>query len=251
MNDEKRDQCWVEGKVRQTVERKQTKQQQHQRQIEQRLHLAKCLFDSQPNVDEAENRCYRRAVQEHERHWMDQEKKRYKHIERLKSDRIESHLIDVHHAQQQRKQNAHDRELDRINCSNNEKIDFAFDRQQRHKRIDDIQKHREIIGRQIKSGEKRRTDQLIRDRVETNRAIVSDAEKTDSNFFDYANRLLSDANNMGYPLKPLHNVIVQYKKQNSLMPRIDDLPHMKSHIDIGIAIEQKTTVKSNSISGVE
>lgn len=239
MNDEKRDQCWVDEKVHQAVERKHSEQQQHQRQIEQRLHLAKCLFDSQPNVAETENRCYRRAVQEHERHWMDQEKKRHKHIERLKSDRIESRLNDVHHAQQQHQQNAHDRELDRINCGNNEKIDFAFDRQQRRKRIDGIQKHREIIARQIKSGEKRRTDELIRDRVETNRAIVTDAKKNDSNFFEYANRLLSDANSMGYPLNPLHKVIVQYKKQNSLLPRIDDPPHMKSHIEIGIAGERK------------
>lgn len=241
-DDEKRDQCWLQEKVRQHIERKQQEQQQQQHHIERRLHMADRLWNSQPNVSEKENRCYRRAVQQHEHHWLEQEQKRHQHIERLKSDRIESRLIDVENARKLREQCAADHERDQFNCRVNEKIDFAFDRQQRGKRNERIQKHRAIICRQIVSGEKRRTDEVVKDRVETNRAIVSEAEKNDSNFFEYASRLLNDAQCKGYPLNPLQKVIVEYKKQNSLLPRIDDLPHMKSHIDIGIAAERKAKV---------
>lgn len=243
-DEEKRDQCWLEEKVRQHIERKQQEQQRQQQQIEQRLYMADCLSKSElnKNVAENENRCYRRAVQQHERHWLEQEQKRHQHIERLKSDRIESRLNDVKNARKLREQCAHDHEVDRFNCRVNEKIDFAFDRQQRGKRMDRIQKHRAIICRQIESEEKRRADEVVSDRVETNRAIVSDAEKNDSNFFAYAKRLMNDAQCKGYPLNPLQKVIAEYKKQNSLLPRIDDLPHMKSHIDIGIAAERKAKV---------
>lgn len=237
--DVERDQCWLQQKICQAVQRQERADHRQDQQTQHRLRLAQRLYDSRPNVAEMENRCYQRAVQEHERHWHEQERKRHEHTERLKGDRIESRSHDVADAEKLRERCAHDRQTDRSNCRVNGQIDFAFDWQQRNKRMEQMQKHRATIARQIASGEKRRADKVVKDRTETNRAIVSEADKNDANFFEYAARLLSTAQSMGYPLNPLRKVIGDYKKQNALMPRIDDLPHLKSHIGIGTAVAER------------
>lgn len=238
-NDVKRDQCWLENKIRLSIRRKEHEHQHQLQQTEHRAQLAQRQFKNRPNVAETENRCYQRAVQEHERHWHEQERKRGDHVARLRSDRIENRSLDVANEQRLRQKCARDRQFDRTNCRINGTIDFAFDHQQRSKRAEQIRKHRAIISRQIVSGEKRRSDEVVNDRTETNRAIVDEAEKNDKGFFEYATRLLNDAQSMGYPLNPLQKVIGEYKRQNALMPRIDDLPHLKSHIGIGVAAAER------------
>lgn len=245
IDEKKRIETYLEQRLRKECERKLQKKLQQRRQDEFRHKLAKKLFKGLPNIEAMENTGYQRAVKEYEARWKQQEKKRNEHIQRLKTDRIKTHLIEIENSKKIKEKCEIESEMDQRNRHINEQIDFVFDRQQHHQRLNKIKKLEIIIAEQIANEEKSRRDELTRSRIETNRAIEYETTKDDQNFFKYANRLVDDAQKKGYPLKPLKKAIIEYKMQNSLIAQQDDLPHMKSHIDIGISTERKYLSKSN------
>lgn len=245
IDEKNRIETYLEERLRKECERKLQKKLQQRRRDEFHHKFAKKQFHSLPNIEAIENTCYQRAVKEHEAKWKRQEKKRNDHIHRLKIDRIKTHSAEMKNLKKLKEKCEIESEMDRKNRQINEKIDFVFDRQQHHQRLHKIKKLEKVIAKQIENDEKSRRDELSRSRIETNRAIEYETNKDDQNFFKYANRLMDDAQKRGYPLKPLKKAIIEYKMQNSLIAQQDDLPHMKSNIDIGISTERKYLSKSN------
>lgn len=205
--------------------------------------LAKKVFESFPDVEKKENECYQRAVKELAKKWDEQEQKKWEQIDRHKRDRIESHTKEKDQLMKARNYQNQLHELEKEEQRMNEKLDFIFDRQQRLKRIDEIKSLREFIHEQIELEKRARHEGIVQNRIDTNRAIESAIQNDDQTFFNFASKLVKNAKEKGYPLKPLIRTIEEYKTQNSLLPKKDDLPHLKSDIDIGICLRRKYSEK--------
>lgn len=213
------------------------------RQSHYRDTLAKKLFENLPDITKVEEKCYQNAVKDFAVKWEEQEKKRNEHIERLKQERINNHSREVQTIKQIEQKIQHDYEMEKAKRQLNEKIDLIFYRQQYADRVQRAKQLRQIINQQIELNDKSRRDEVITSRIETNHAIESIIQKDDQHFFDYANKLIIAAKHKGIPLHPLKKVIDEYTIQNTLLPQSDDLPHMKSQIDIGISLERKYSIK--------
>lgn len=213
------------------------------RQFEYRDKLAKQLFDNLPDITKVEEKCYQNAVKDFANKWNEQEFKRNNHVEQLKCERIANHLKEFDAIKQIEEKIQREHEVEKEKRHLNEKIDLAFFKQQYTDRLQRTKQLRKIINQQIEMSKKSQRDELIMNRLETNQAIETAARKDDEHFFDYAKKLVSAAKDKGIPLNPLKKVIDEYTVQNSLLEQSDDLPHMKSQIDIGISLERKYLTK--------
>lgn len=205
--------------------------------------LAKRLFENLPDITKVEDKCYQNAVKEHAAKWEEQEVKRNDHIQQLKKERLVTQSNEMKTIKQIKQKVQHEHEVDKAKHQLNEKIDVVFYRQQCADRVQKAKQHRQIINQQIQTNNKARRDEVITTRIETNQAIDFAAQKDDQHFFDYANKLITAAENKGNPIHPLKKIIEEYAVQNSLLPQSNDLPHMKSQIDIGISLERKYSIK--------
>lgn len=205
--------------------------------------LAKKLFESLPDITTVEEKCYQNGVREHAVKWDDQVHKRNEHIEQLKQQRIVAQSNEMKTLKQIKQKIQHEHEVEKANRLLNEQIDLIAYRQQYADRVQKAKQLRKIISQQIETNKKARHDEVITSRIETNHAITSAAQKDDQHFFDYANKLITAAKIKGNPIHPLRKVVDEYTVHNSLLPQCDDLPHMKSQIDIGISLERKYAIK--------
>lgn len=208
-----------------------------------RDHLAKKLFQSLPDITVPENKCYQNAIKYYASKWDEQEKKRNEHHERLRKERLIHHAREMDEIKQAKENQQHEFQVEKMKRELNEKIDLSFYRQQYADRVQKAKQLRQVLSQQIDEDKKTREDEVITSRIETNRAIEWDAQNDDKHFFDYASKLLHSAKCKGIPVHPLKKVIDEYTVQNSLLPQSDDLPHMKSQIDIGISLERKYSTK--------
>lgn len=215
------------------------------KQWEHRDRLAKKLFDGLPDIESAENKCYQVAVKDLATKWDEQENKRNEHIIRLRNERLVNHTNQMDAIEQIKQQLRQQHETDKTKRKINEKIDLIFYLQQQTDKVQKAKQLRQIINQQIESTKQAQRDQLISSRIQTNAVIESEAQRDDKHFFDYANRLVRAAKNKGIPLHPLKKVIDEYIMHNSLVPQDDDLPHMKSQIDVGISVERKYALKQS------
>lgn len=212
---------------------------QQKRQSAYREQLARKLFESLPDVTIPEEKCYQAAVKDYAKKWDEQEKKQHEHREKLREERLAYHRKEMDTIKQLKEKLQHEYEMEKAKRKINEKIDLAFYRQQYADRVQKAKQLRQYIAQQIELDKKARHDEMITSRIETNRVIESEAQKDDRNFYDYARNLIKSAKCKGIPLHPLKRVIDEYTVRNSLLPQSDDLPHMKSQIDIGISVERK------------
>ncbi|XP_031627709.1 trichohyalin-like [Contarinia nasturtii] len=242
-NEQQRINCYLEQKSLDEFNQKYQEKLKKKRQFEYRDNLAKKLFDSLPDITKVEEKCYQNAVKDFADKWKEQEYKRNNHIEQLKCERITNHLKEIDAIKQIERKIRQEHDVEKAKRHLNEKIDLVFYRQQYGDRVQRAKQLRKIIKQQIEMSEKSRRDELITSRMETNQAIEAATQKDDKHFFDYANKLVAAAKNKGIPIHPLKKVIDEYTVQNSLLQHSDDLPHMKSQIDIGISLERKYLTK--------
>lgn len=244
-NEQNRINKYLEQKRLDEFNRKYREKMQQKRQSAYREHLARKLFESLPDVTISEEKCYQAAVKDYAKKWDEQEKKQNEHIEKLRKERLTYHSKEMDTIKELKEKLQHEYEMDKAKRKFNEKIDLAFYRQQYADRVQKAKQLRRFIGQQIELDKKSRHDEVITSRIETNRAIESEAQKDDQHFFVYAQKLIKSAKSKGIPLHPLKKVIDEYTVQNALLPQCDDLPHMKSQIDIGISVERKYLNKQN------
>lgn len=216
---------------------------QQKRQSAYREHLAKKLFESLPDVTISEEKCYQTAVKDYAKKWDEQEKKQHEHIQKLREERLANHNKEMNTIKQLKEKLQHEYEMDKAKRKFNEKIDLAYYRQQYADRVQKTKQLRQFIAQQIELDKKARHDDMITSRIETNRAIESEAHKDDQHFFDYAQKLIKSAKSKGIPMHPLKKAIDEYTVQHSLLPQGNELPHIKSQIDIGISVERKYSYK--------
>lgn len=230
----------MEQKRLDELNRKYREKMQQRQQSAYREHLAKKLFESLPDVTIPEEKCYQAAVKEYAKKWEEQEKKKHEHMQKLREERLMYyHNQEMQTIKQLKEKLQHEFEMDKEKRKSNEKVDLAFYRQQYADRVQKSKQLRQFIAQQIKLDKKARRDELMIDRIETNRAIESEAKKDDQHFFEYAQKLIIAAKRKGMPMHPLKKVIDEYTAQNSLLPQRGELKHMKSQIDIGISVERK------------
>lgn len=241
--EQKRINSHLERKFQEESKRKYERMFKQRQRIAQCNELAKKVFESFPDVEKQENECYQKAVKELAQRWDEQELKKWEKIDRHKRDRIEYQTKEKDHMMEARNYQIQLHEVEKGEQKINEKLDFIFDRQQRSKKIDEIKSLREFIHEQIELEKRARHDGIIQNRIDTNRAIDSAIRNDDQTFFNYASKLLNNAKEKGYPLKPLIGTIEEYKIHNGLLPQRDDLPHLKSDIDIGISLRRKYSDK--------
>lgn len=242
-NEQKRINEYVAKKSQEEIKRKFQVKMKLKQKIDCRAKLAEKLFASQPDIEFVENQCYQNAINDFAKQWNEQEKKKIEHLNRIKVDRIKTNLKEMEILKNLKEQQAKEEKIDENNRYLNEKLDLVFDQQQRMARIKRAEKLKEIINEQIEQRVKCERDEFNQNRLDTNRAIETEAQKDDEDFLNYANKLMNDVRTKGKPLFPLIKAIDEYKVQNSLLPQNDDLPHMKSHLDIGISIERKQSKK--------
>lgn len=205
--------------------------------------LAKKLFESLPDITKVEEKCYQNAVKEHAAKWDKQVHKRNEHIQRLKQQRVAAQSTEMETLKQLKQKILHDHEVEKGKRLQNEKIDLIAYRREYADRVQKAKQLRQVINQQIEMNKKSRHDEVVTSRIETNQAVESAAHKDDQHFFEYANRLIAVTKNKGNPIHPLKKVVDEYVVQHSLLPQTDDLPHMKSQIDIGISLERKYAIK--------
>lgn len=242
-NEQNRINKYLEQKRLDEFNSKYREKMQQKRQSAYRERLARKLFESLPDVTIPEEKCYQTAVKDYAKKWDEQERKQHEHIEKLRKERLVYHAKEMDTIKQLKEKLQHEYEMDKAKRKFNEKIDLAFYRQQYAERVQKAKQLRQFIGQQIELDKKTRHDVLITGRIQTNRAIESEAHKDDQHFFNYAQKLMKSAKSKGIPMHPLKKVIDEYTVQNSLLPQCDDLPHMKSQIDIGISVERKYSNK--------
>lgn len=242
-DEQKRINNYLEKKFHEESKRKYERMVKQRQRIAQCNQLATALFESFPDIEKRENECYQKAVKELQQKWDEQEEKKWEQIDRHKRDRIEYQTNEKDQMIKARNYQIQLHELEKEEQKMNEKLDFIFDRQQRLKKIDEIKSLREFIRKQIELDKRERHVGIIQNRNDTNRAIDRAIQNDDQTFFNYASKLLKNAKKKGYPLKPLIRTIDQYKTHNSLLPQRDDLPHLRSDIDIGISIRRKYSDK--------
>lgn len=238
-NEQNRINKYVEQKRLDEFNSKYREKMQQKRQSAHREQLARKLFESLPDVTIPEEKCYQAAVKDYAKKWDEQEKKQHGHIEKLRRERLANHSREMDTIKQLKEKLQHEYEVDKAKRKINEQIDLAFYRQQYADRVQKAKQLRQHIAQQIELDKKSRHDEVITSRIETIRAIQSEAQNDDRNFFDYAQKLIKSAKCKGIPMHPLKKVIDEYTVHNSLLPQSDDLPHMKSQIDIGISVERK------------
>lgn len=219
---------------------KKMKQKQH---AEYRDKLAKKFFESLPDIEKIEEKYYQNAVRDFANKWNVQQNKRKQHIEQLKHERITDHINEVQTIKQNEQKFQHEHEMEKVKRQQNEKIDLIFYHQKYADRIQKAKQLRQIINKQIEMNEQVRQHEHITSRIETNHAIESAIQQDDKHFFDYANKLINAAKCKGIPIHPLKKVIDEYTRKNALLQQNDDLPHMKSQIDIGISVERKYAIQ--------
>lgn len=238
-NEQRRINNYLEQKRYEEFNRKYQDKIKQRRQSEYREKLAKRLFESLPDITKTEDKCYQKAVKDLATKWDEQEYKRNEHIRKLKNERLVHHSHEFEAIDKIKQKIQHENEIEKQKRQINEKIDLVFYRQQHADRVQKAKELRQIISQQMELNKKNQHDELIMNRIETNRAIESVAQSDDKHFFDFANKLVTTAKRKGMPIHPLKKVINEYTVQNALLPQNQDLPHMKSQIDIGIAIERK------------
>lgn len=242
-NEQKRINKYLEQKRFEEFNQKYQEKLKHKRQSHYRDTLAKKVFESLPDITKVEEKCYQNAVKDYAAKWEEQEKKRNEHIEQLKRERVVNHAKEMQTIREIEQKIRNNHEMEKAKRQLNEKIDLIFYRQQYADRVQTAKQLRKVINEQIELNKKSRRDEVITSRIETNHAIESVKQKDDQHFFDYANKLITAAKNEGIPIHPLKKVIDEYTHQNALLPQTDDLPHMKSQIDIGISLERKYSIK--------
>lgn len=243
LNEQKRINRYLEQKNHYEFNQNYQRKLKQWRQSEYRDKLAWKLFETLPDIARDEEKCYQNAVQHFAVKWEEQENKRNEHIGNLRRERIKNHLQGFETIKKIEQKSLNEHEVEKAKRQYQEKIDLIFYRQQYANRVQKAKQLRQIINQQIVMNNKARRDQIITSRIETNHAIESAAYKDDKHFFEYANKLIEAAKNKGIPIYPLQKVIDEYTIQNSLHEQTDDLPHMKSQIDIGISLERKYSIK--------
>lgn len=242
-NEQNRINNYLERKRFDEFTRKYQEKLKQKHQSDHRDNLAKKLFQSLPDITIPENKCYQNAVKEFAVKWEEQEQKRNEHIEEMRKERLLHHSREMDKIKLMKETIQNEFKAEKAKRELGEKIDLAFYRQQYGDRVQKAKQLRQIISQQIELDKKTRRDEVITSRIETIQAIESEAQKDDQHFFDYANKLIVAAKNRGVPVHPLKKVVDEYTIQNSLLPQTDDLPHMKSQIDIGISLERKYLIK--------
>lgn len=242
-NEQNRINKYLEQKRLDEFNSKYREKMQQKRQSAYREQLARKLFESLPDETIPEEKCYQAAIKDYAKKWDEQEKKQHEHVEKLRKERLAYHRKEMDTIKQLKEKLQHEYEADKAKRKINEKIDLAFYRQQYAERVQKAKQLRQYIAQQIELDKKARHDEVITSRIETNRVIESEAQKDDRNFYDYAQKLIKSAKCKGIPMHPLKKAIDEYTVRNALLPQSDDLPHMKSQIDIGISVERKYSSK--------
>lgn len=232
--EQKRIESYLCHKSEEEIAEKVNKLIKRRNQTNYRNKLATKLFDSQPDIEGAENECLERAIKDFATRWDEQQQKKRERIERLREERIRFECEAREREKQALKEELLERQLEKSICLKNEELNIALDHQQRLAKIQKAKELRSIISKQIASQNQHREDTIKRDRESTNRTINDEAQRDDANFFCYANNLLNTAQREGRPIYPLIKAIKQYKQQHSLIPKRDVLPHMKSKVDLSM-----------------
>lgn len=242
-NEQNRINNYLQEKGRNDLNQKYQEKLKQKRQSEYRDNLAKKLFQSLPDITIPEEKCYRNAVKNYATKWDEQENKRNDHVQQIKQQRLFHQSKEMEAIKQLKEKIQHEHNVDKAKRTINDKIDLAFYRQQYADRLKKCKQLRHTINQQIELDKKARRDEMITSRIETNQAIESEIQNDDKHFFHYATKLIKSAKHKGIPVHPLKKVIDEYTVHNSLLPQTDDLPHMKSQIDIGISLERKYSIK--------
>lgn len=242
-NEQKRINRYLQQKRWNELNQKYQEKLKQKCQSEYRDNLAKKLFQSLPDITIPEEKCYQNAVKHYAAKWDEQENKRNKHVQQIKQQRLFHQSKEMEAIKQLKETIQHEHNMEKEKRAINEKIDLIFYRQQYADRLEKCRQLRNIISQQIELNKKAQRDEMITSRIETNRAIESEIQKDDQHFFHYATKLIKSAKHKGIPVHPLKKVINEYAVHNSLLPQTDDLPHMKSQIDIGISLERKYSIQ--------
>lgn len=224
------------------IERKRSEELQHKRdeiikrrqRTAYRHQLATALFEKQPDIEAYEDECYRRAVDELAAQWKQRQIGRKQHLEQMRSERIGNHAQEVELAQKLKESELMERSAEVRNRLENEKIDLIQECQRRAERTRKVKELQEFNRAQIETRQKWESEQLEKDRADTNRVIHDAVEQEDETFLSYANKLVGTAKSNGRPIFPLVKVMHDYQKQHRLLSPKNDLPHLTSKINLGM-----------------
>lgn len=224
--------AYVERKYNEKMQRKRDELIKRRQHTAYRHQLATKLFEQQPDVEGFEDECYRRAVDELAGQWKQRQFSRKNHLEQMRRERIENHAKEMGRMQRLREAEMAERSAEVQNRLANEEIDLIHECQRRAERTRKVKELQELIRSQIEERQKCQSEELDKDRAETNRVIHDAAEQEDQTFLSYANKLMSTARSKGRLVFPLAKVMLDYKKQHRLLPPKNDLPHLKSKIEL-------------------
>lgn len=224
--------AYVERKRSEELQRKRDEMIKRRQRTAYRHKLATELFEKQPDIEGFEDQCYRRAVDELAVQWKQRQISRKNHLEQMRRERTETHEREVKRAQELKESQLKERSAEVQNRIENEEIDLIHECQRRAERARKVKELQELIRSQIETRRKSESDQLDKNRADTNRVIHDAAEQEDQTFMSYAKKLVNTAKSKGRPIFPLVKVMHEYQKQHRLLPPKSDLPHMKSKIKL-------------------
>lgn len=193
--------------------------------------LATTLFRNLPDIEGAEDKCYRHAVDAFAMQWKQNEEKRLENARKQKNERIKNHLEAIDKSKQLKENQLLEQYADQCNRLSNEKINLLYDRQQRLEKLKKDRELRQAIVNQIEQQIKSNTE------MDTTRTIIEETQRDDQYFLNYAKRLINDGMAKGRPVYPLTKVVKEYQMHHVLLPPKDDLPHLKSNVDLGVSAE--------------
>lgn len=194
-----------------------------------RTSIARKIFADFSDVNEKEEETYQNAVVELNAKYEKQEQNRLDHVKKMKAARIQQHLDEMEHVKQA-KQRQHDQaQWELANRIKNEEVNVEYDRQRRS-----METRKALVNRQFV--EKQMYTNAIRTEAKDQLQFIKETEvEDDKNFFEYANELIEEATEKKRPILPLIRVVDTYKKENGLIPQKDNLPHLKTNINVGLS----------------
>lgn len=223
---------YIDRKRSEELQRKRDTIIERRQRTAYRQKLASELFDKQPDVESFEDECYRRAVGELAIQWKQRQTARSKHLEDMRKERIENHTKEVERIQKLKESELMLFGAEIRNRLDNEEIDLAQECQKRAERTRKVKELQALIRSQIETRKQWQSEQLAKDRADTNRVIQDATEQEDQTFLNISNKLLNAAKRDGRPIFPLVKVIHNYQKQHRLLPPKNVLPHLKSKIKL-------------------
>lgn len=224
--------AYIERKRNEEGQRKRDEMLKRRQRTAYKHQLATELFEKQPDVEGFEDECYRRAVDELAAQWKQRQITRKKHLEQMRKERIENHARELERVQKLKESELMARSAEVQNRLENDKIDLMQECRRRAERVQKVKELQEKIRLQIETRQKWQSEQVNKERADTNRVIHDTAEQEDQTFLSYADKLVNTAKTNGQPIFPLVKVIHDYQKQYRLLPPKNDLPHLKSKIKL-------------------